>query len=101
MSVHSPVQGYSFAPTPQIIVQQVQSTLVYILNLLNFIGASVSEPHTSESNWDLDFPYIIINIQERKIIKNERRCRNGVLKSTQTRKDKSDGKYTKLFHKGV
>ena len=33
--------------------------------------------------------------QERKIIKNEKRCRNGVLKSTQTRKDKSDGKYTK------
>ena len=33
--------------------------------------------------------------QERKIIKNERRCRNGVPKSTQTRKDKSDGKYTK------
>ena len=35
-------------------------------------------------------------IQERKIIKNEKRCRNGVPKSTQTRKDKSDGKYTKL-----
>ena len=34
-------------------------------------------------------------IQERKIIKNEKRCRNGVPKSTQTRKDKSDGKYTK------
>ena len=34
-------------------------------------------------------------VQERKIIKNERRCRNGVPKSTQTRKDKSDGKYTK------
>ena len=33
--------------------------------------------------------------QERKIIKNEKRCRNGVPKSTQTRKDKSDGKYTK------
>ena len=32
---------------------------------------------------------------ERKIIKNERRCRNDVPKSTQTRKDKSDGKYTK------
>ena len=33
--------------------------------------------------------------QERKIIKNEKRCRNGVPKSTQTRKNKSDGKYTK------
>ena len=33
--------------------------------------------------------------QERKIIKNEKRCRNGMPKSTQTRKDKSDGKYTK------
>ena len=32
--------------------------------------------------------------QERKIIKNEKRCRNGVPKSTQTRKNKSDGKYT-------
>ena len=34
-------------------------------------------------------------IQERKIIKNEMRCRNGVLKSTQTRKNKSEDKYTK------
>ena len=33
--------------------------------------------------------------QERKIIKNEKRCKNGVPKRTQTRKDKSDGKYTK------
>ena len=33
--------------------------------------------------------------QERKIIKNEKRCRNGVPKSTQTRRDKSDSKYTK------
>ena len=33
--------------------------------------------------------------KERKIIKNEKRCRNGVPKSAQTRKDKSDGKYTK------
>ena len=33
--------------------------------------------------------------QERKVIKNEKRCRNGVPKSTQTRKDKHDGKYTK------
>jgi len=33
--------------------------------------------------------------QERKIIKNEKKCRNDVPKSTQTRKDKSDGKYTK------
>ena len=30
--------------------------------------------------------------------KNEKRCRNGVPKSTQTRKDKSDGKYTKPHH---
>ena len=30
--------------------------------------------------------------QERKIIKNEKTCRNGVPKSTQTRKDKSDDK---------
>ena len=35
--------------------------------------------------------------QERKIIKNEKRCRNGVPKSIQTRKDKSDSKYTKPF----
>ena len=35
------------------------------------------------------------NEQERKIIKNEKRYRNGGPKSTQTRKDhKSDGKYT-------
>ena len=34
--------------------------------------------------------------KERKIIKNEKRCRNGVPKSTRTRKDKSDGKYTKI-----
>ena len=33
--------------------------------------------------------------QERKIIKNEKRCRNGVPKSMRTRKVKSDGKYTK------
>jgi len=33
-------------------------------------------------------------LQERK---NEKRCRNGVPKSTQTRKDKSDGKYTKPY----
>ena len=33
----------------------------------------------------------IYSKQERKIIKNEKRCRNGVPKSTQTRKDKSDG----------
>ena len=33
--------------------------------------------------------------QERKIIKNEMRCRNDVPKSTRTRKDRSDGKYTK------
>ena len=32
---------------------------------------------------------------ERKIITKEKRCRNDVPKSTQTRKDKSDGKYTK------
>ena len=35
--------------------------------------------------------------QERKIIKNERRCRNDVPKSTQTKKDKIDGKYTSLI----
>ena len=40
------------------------------------------------------------DIQERKIIKNERRCRNGVPKSTQTRKDKSDGKLQKLYPQG-
>ena len=32
---------------------------------------------------------------KRKIIKNEKRYRNGVPKSTRKRKDKSDGKYTK------
>jgi len=31
-------------------------------------------------------------IQERKVIKNEKRCRNGIQKSTWTRKDKSDSK---------
>ena len=31
----------------------------------------------------------------KKNIKNEKKCRNGMPKSTQTRKDKSDGKYTK------
>ena len=33
--------------------------------------------------------------QERKIIKDEKQCRNGVPKSTQTRKYKSYGKNTK------
>ena len=39
----------------------------------------------------------------RKTIKNEKRCRNGVPKNTQTRKDKSDGKNTKptSFHKRI
>ena len=45
------------------------------------------------------YTYVYL-LQERKSIKNEKRCRNGVPKSTQTRKDKSDGisyngKYTK------
>ena len=50
--------------------------------------------------------YIFIYLQERKIIKNEKRCRNGVPESTQTRNNKSDDKYTKshpsqhLFTKG-
>ena len=35
--------------------------------------------------------------QERKIIKNEKRCRNGVPKSTQTRNDKSDGNLPYIF----
>ena len=46
--------------------------------------------------------------QEKKNIKNEKRCRNDVPKSTQTSKDKSDGKYTEpnsyifaLLWKGV
>ena len=34
-------------------------------------------------------------LQESIIIKNERRCRNGMSESLQTKKDKSDGKYTK------
>ena len=33
--------------------------------------------------------------QERKTIIKENRCRNGMPKSAQTKKDKSDGKYTK------
>ena len=42
----------------------------------------------------LPLPHIPLHVRK-KIIKNERRCRNGVPKCMQTRKDKSDGKYTK------
>ena len=41
--------------------------------------------------------YYSILLQERKSLKNERRYRNGVPKSTQTRKYKSDGKHMEKF----
>ena len=38
---------------------------------------------------------MLIAYSRKENIKNEKKCRNGMPKSTQTRKDKSDGKYTK------
>ena len=55
------------------------------LNTLPTQTSLNTSPHTSHTH----------SHQERKIIKNEKGCRNAVPKSTQTRKDKSDGKYTK------
>ena len=63
---------------------------LFLIFLYYFIQKTVHEKRTQQKKTKVD-----INIRERKIIKNEKRCRYGMPKSTQIRKDKSDGKYTK------
>ena len=73
---------------------EIPCALKKVWVMLHSIHVVLFHKKVHENSKNIVYHYKVI--QERKIIKNERRCRNGVPKSTQTRKDKSDGKYTKL-----